>query len=105
MARPKNLVVVFADNTVVSVAPSKLKEYLTKLAAGEATSLGGKTLGSVNLSMAAVTQANAREVLTSLFPDEVAVVPQPIMAATPTPATDATPTATVEASTDATAPF
>ncbi len=79
MARPKNKLVVLPDNSVVSIAPSQLKAYLTATAEGVSTSLGGKSLGTVDLTLAAITQDNAKAVLASMFPEEVATVEAPAM--------------------------
>jgi hypothetical protein len=89
MARPKNFLVVLPDNTVISVAPSKLKAFLEATSNGVSTSLGGKVVGTVNLTMGAVTQDNAKAVLSSMFPDEVGTVAAPAMTDGSTPAPEA----------------
>lgn len=97
MARPKNKLVVLPDNTVVSIAPSQLKAYLSATADGVPTSLGGKSLGTVDLTLAAITQENAKAVLASMFPEEVATVEAPAMTAgtaTATPAPVEAPAST-----------
>ena len=73
MARPKNVLVVMPNNTVVSVAPARLKAYLTELASvGTATLTEYSDLGTVGLTLAAVTPANAGAVLQSMFGATVA---------------------------------
>lgn len=68
MARPKNMVVVMPNNVVVSVAPSKLKAYLTSMAAGEPQPLMGYAeLGEISLNLTAVTPSNVAAVMETLF--------------------------------------
>lgn len=89
MARPKNLVVV-SNGKAVSVTPKNLKTFLEGVRSGTPTVLVGKDLGTVTLSLEAVTQETVGGIMSTLFPE-------PVRPVTAEGSPEASPEATVAA--------
>lgn len=89
MARPKNLVVL-KGTTILSMSPSKMKEYLKGVKNGTAPEVDGTVVGDVTVSLDTVTADVAENVYQTLFgepmdPPADEAEPAPTRAAAATP--------------------